>query len=57
MEISERDLTRLLGKLLKELLSNEDLSRDDLLKIAEALENGEKVYYGDPQPFRKISRR
>jgi len=52
VEISERDLTRLLGKLLKELLSNEDLSRDDLLKIAEALENGEKVYYGDPMPFR-----
>ena len=57
VEISESDLLRLIGKFLRELLSNENLSRDDLLKIAEALEHGEKVYYGDPQPFRKISRR
>ena len=56
VEISELDLIRLIGKFLRELLSNKDLSRDDLLKIAEALESGEKVYYGDPQPCR-IKRR
>ena len=57
MQLSEADLLRLIGKFLKELLKNEDLTKEDLIKIAESLENVEdRRYFGDPQRF-KIKRR
>ena len=53
MQLSEADLLRLIGKFLKELLRNEDLTREDLIRIAESLENVEdRRYFGDPQKFR-----
>ena len=58
MQLSEADLLRLIGKFLKELLKNEDLTKGDLIKIAESLENVEdRRYFGDPQPLRKIKKR
>jgi len=56
MEISEEQLMKLVGEILLELL-NKGLSRNELLVVAKAMAKGDKRYFGDPQPFRKIKRR
>ena len=56
MEIDENRLMQLVGEILLELL-NKGLSRNELLVVAKAMAEGDKRYFGDPQPFRKISRR
>ena len=55
--MDEVRLLRLFGRFLRELLEDENLSKQDLLRLAKALEDMDKTYYGDPQPFRKIKRR
>lgn len=58
MQLNEADLLRLIGKFLKELLKNEDLTKEDLIKIAESLENVEdRRFFGDPMPLRIKKRR
>ena len=57
VEVNEADLLRLIGKFLKELLKNEDLTKEDLIKIAECLENADKTYYGDAYKFKVIKKR
>jgi len=58
MQISEADLLRLIGKFLKELLKNEDLTKEDLIRIAESLESVEgRRYFGDPIRFKLRKRK
>ena len=52
MEISEEDLMKLVGRILRELLEDKQLSRDELIALARELEKGEATYIGDPMPFR-----
>ena len=55
--MDEVKLLNLFARFLRELLEDENLSKQDLLRLAKALEDMDKTYYGDPLPFRKIKRR
>ena len=50
--MDEVRLLRLFGRFLRELLEDENLSKQDLLRLAKALEDMDRSYYGDPQKFR-----
>lgn len=56
MEVNEEELLRLVGKILKELLKDESLSREDLIKVAETLEKTGN-YFGDPYKIRVIKKK
>jgi len=56
MEVNEKELLRLVGKILKELLKDESLGREDLIKVAEALEKAD-AYFGDPYKIRVIKKK
>jgi len=55
--MDEVRLLRLFGRFLRELLEDENLSKEELLRLAKALEDMDKTYIGDAMPFKLIKKR
>ena len=57
VEIDEGKLMTLFGELLEQLLKDETLSREDLLRIAQVLKLADKKYISDPMRFKLRKKR